>query len=491
MSAVTETAARRDHLTTGRASAAIKGTLWSLVSSFVPSVLGFLVFLASSRVLSPAEFGIVALAVSIASIGVAVAPAGFREALIQRKEITPAHLDTVFWLCLGAALVIYAILCATSPVVANALGQPQLLLLIPLVSARVIFEMAAAVPNALIVRTMSFKMLALRTTIASVVTALVCLGLLWAGLGLWALAFSQLAGSIAACLGAMVGAYWVPGRKVEMAALRDLRAFGLFSSGNHFVTTINIDQLLIGALMGPTWLGIYSFARRIFQILTDLISGALNLVSYSLLSSMQGEPDKLRHAYFLGTFASSVVAFPIFSGLALVAPDLIPFAFGEAWIPAVPVVQAFCVLGLLTAVGILQSSLIRSQGQADLWFYYIMSKQAVTVLYIFLFAGWGVVPLTISLVILNCVLWLPTVRMVVQLLGVSLWTYLASFALPVAATLVMWLCGWLVQSELAEADIVVRLGATISAAALSYGAVMVILGRRRFQTLAGFVRRRG
>jgi O-antigen/teichoic acid export membrane protein len=288
----------------------------------------------------------------------------------------------------------------------------------------------------------------------------------------------------------MVGARWLPGWRFEMSALRDLRAYGLFSNGSHFITTLNLDQLLIGALMGPAWLGIYSFARRIFQILTDLISGALNLVSYSLLSSMQREPEKLRSAYLLGTFASSVVAFPVFAGLALVAPDFIPFAFGDAWASAVPVVQAFCVLGLLTAVGILQSSLIRSQGQAALWFYYILGKQAVTVLYIFLFSGWGVVALTTSLVILNCLLWLPTLRMVVQLLGVSIWAYLASFALPVAATLVMWGCGWLVQHELAEADVLIRLGATIGAAAMSYGAVILLLGRPRLATLMGFVRRR-
>ena len=490
MTIATEPRATRDHPTKGRASAAIRGTLWSLVSSFVPGVLGLLVFLATSRVLSPAEFGLVAFAASIASIGVAVAPAGFREALIQRDRITPAHLDTVFWLCVGAALLIYAALCGAGPLIAQASGQPQLVLLIPLVAARVIFDMAAAVPNALIVRTMSFKMLALRTTAASAVTALVCLGLLWAGFGLWALAFSQLAGSVAACLGALIGARWLPGTRFEMAALRDLRAFGLFSNGSHFISTLNLDQLLIGALMGPAWLGIYSFARRIFQILTDLISGALNLVSYSLLASMQHEPAKLRDAYLLGTFASSVVAFPVFAGLALVAPDLIPFAFGDAWLSAVPVVQAFCVLGLLTAVGILQSSLIRSQGQADLWFYYLLGKQAATVLYIFLFSGWGVVPLTTSLVILNCLLWLPTLRMVVQLLRVSIWAYLGSFALPIAATLVMCGCGWVVQHELAGADALVRLGATISAAAMSYGTVILLLGRRRLETLMGFVRRR-
>tara|TARA_R110002020_G_scaffold41535_1_gene122430 strand:+ start:459 stop:1934 length:1476 start_codon:yes stop_codon:yes gene_type:complete len=490
MSITVDPASGRGHLTKGRAAAAISGTIWSLVSSLVPSALGFLVFLASSRVLSPTEFGIVAFAVSIASVGVAVAPAGFREALIQREQISAAHLDTVFWLCLGSALVIYAALCVAGPFIGGAAGQPLLAALIPLVAARVIFEMAAAVPNALIVRTMAFKMLALRTTFASLVTALVCLGLLWAGFGLWALAFSQLAGSVAACIGAMIGARWLPGLRFDRAALRELRAFGLFSTGNHFITTINIDQLLIGALMGPAWLGLYSFARRIFQILTDLIAGALNLVSYSLLSSMQREPAKLREAYLLGTFASSVVAFPVFSGLALVAPDLIPFAFGPAWIEAVPVVQAFCMLGLLTAIGILQSSLIRSQGKANLWFYYILGKQVATVLYIFLFAGWGVVALTQSLVVLNLMLWLPTLYMVVRLLDMSIWTYLRSFALPVVATLIMVGCGWLVQRYMGTSGVPLRLATTIGAAALGYGAVIAVLGRARIKTLVGFVRRR-
>lgn len=480
-----------DHLKTGRASAAIKGTLWSLASSLAPAALGFLVFLATSRVLSPAEFGIVAFAASIATIGLAVAPAGFREALIQRQSISPIHLDTVFWLCVGAAVLIYAALCLVGPIMVGATGEEALMLLIPFISLRVIFDMAAAVPNALLVRTMSFKMLALRTTAASLVAAAVCLALLWLGFGLWALAASQLAASITTCIGALVAARWLPGLRFDPRALGELKAFGLFSTGNHFISTLSLDQLLIGALLGPAGLGLYGFARRIFQILTDLLSGALNLVSYSLLSSMQSEPAKLREAYLLGTFASSVIAFPVFAGLALIAGDFIPLAFGEHWREAVPVVQAFCALGILTAIGVLQSSLIRSQGQADLWFYYILGKQAVTVLYIFLFAGWGLVPLTISLVILNGLIWLPSVHMVARLLQVSVLAYLSSFALPVLATSVMWGAGWLVQRELADADGTMRLALTIGTAAASYGSVVLLFGRARIVRLIGFLRRRG
>ncbi|SMQ76004.1 Membrane protein involved in the export of O-antigen and teichoic acid [Devosia lucknowensis] len=492
MSAVSDTGGGRlDHLRTGRASAAIRGTLWSLISSFAPAALGFLVFLATSRVLSPSEFGVVAFAASIATVGMAVAPAGFREALIQRSSIGPVHLDTVFWICMTAAFFIYAALCLASPFISGLSGEEPLRLLIPFIAARVIFDMAAAVPNALLVRTMNFKMLALRTTIASAVAAVVCLGLLWMGMGVWALAASQVAASVTTCAGAMIAARYRPGLSFSTRALGELKAFGLFSTGNHFITTINLDQLLVGALLGPAWLGIYGFARRIFQILTDLISGALNLVSYALLSSMQREPAKLREAYLLGTFASSMVAFPVFSGLALIAGDLIPLAFGEHWSPAVPVVQAFCVLGILTSVGILQSALIRSQGQADIWFYYVLGKQAVTVLYIFLFAGWGIVPLSVALVMLNCFVWLPTIHMVVRLLDISVLGYLRSFALPALATGLMWVVGWQVQQLLADAGPWVRLGATTSAAALSYGAVMLVLGWDRLEKLLSFVRRRG
>ena len=478
------------HVKTGRAGAAMRGAMWSMLSSFAPAAFGIVVFMATSRVLGPAEFGIVAFAASIATFGMAVAPAGFRDALIQRETITPRHLDAVFWLCVGAAALIYGVIALAAGPIASSYGEPELALLIPFIGLRVVFDMAAAVPNGLLVRSMSFKKIAMRTASASLVAAVGCLALLWFGFGLWALAFSQLATSIVTCAGALIASRWRPGFSFDLKALGELRAFGLFSTGNHFITTVSIDQLLIGVLLGPAGLGIYGFARRIFQILTDLITGALNLVSYSLLSSMQQERDKLRAAYLVGTFASSIIAFPIFAGLALIAADLIPFAFGPQWTEAVPVVQALSALGLLSAVGVLQASLVKSQGQADLWFYYMAGKQAVTVLYVFLFSGWGVSALTNALVVQNFIMWLPTVYMVVRLLGISPWAYLASFMLPVFATLVMLGAGVLVQSQLASFDPLLRLGATIVECGMVYAGVVLLLGHRRLQDIWTTVGRR-
>ena len=168
-----------------------------------------------------------------------------------------------------------------------------------------------------------------------------------------------------------------------------------------------------------------------------------------------------------------------------------PFAFGDHWVEAVPVVQAFCALGLLTAVGVLQSSLVRSQGQADIWFYYLLGKQVITVLYVWLFSGWGVEALTTAIVVQNYVMWLPTVFMVARLLGLSMAGYLASFALPIFATMLMLVAGTFIQQQLADAPTMLRLGATIGGSALVYGAAVLVLGRRRLMEIGRLVRRRG
>jgi hypothetical protein len=107
-----------------------------------------------------------------------------------------------------------------------------------------------------------------------------------------------------------------------------------------------------------------------------------------------------------------------------------------------------------------------------------------------LFSGWGLVSLTVSLVVLNVLMWLPTIHMVVRLIDISVLTYMRSFALPALATLAMWALGSEVQAQLAEAKPVLRLGATIGAAAICYGAVILLMGRTRLAALGGLVRRR-
>ena len=128
------------HLRSGRARAAMRGVFWSAVSGFAPAAVS-------------------------------------GQALIQRQEVRGAHLDSVFWLCVGVSLAIYAGLVLAAPSLARLLGEAGIAVLLPVLGTRVIFDLAAVVPNALLTRSMSFDKMAWRTTIASLVAAFILFGI--------------------------------------------------------------------------------------------------------------------------------------------------------------------------------------------------------------------------------------------------------------------------------------------------------------------------
>src|SRR5690606_1419814 len=94
------------------------------------------------------------------------------------------------------------------------------------------------------------------------------------------------------------------------------------------------DQALVGFVLGVRPVGLYNFSRRIYSMVNDIVSGALGTVSHPMFSEIQHEPDKVRRGFLVSTFLSSVVSFPIFAGIALVADRAIPLLFGEQWLEA-------------------------------------------------------------------------------------------------------------------------------------------------------------
>ncbi len=458
-----------------RARASVGGAAWSAVNTLVGTVATAALFYVSSRYLGPKEFGLVALATSVVTIASAVAPAAFGEALVQRREIGKRHLDTVFWLCLLAAGLLFLALLALADPVAGWLGEPAVAALLPLIGIKVGFEMLAVAPTAVIVRAMKFRAIAMRTAAANLAAAVVCLALLVAGFGFWSLAFAQVANVAVAAIVVMAASGWRPGFGVSLGAFRDLARYGVFASGTRALNVLRVDQLLVGALGGAAVAGLFNFANRLFQMLTGLISGAFGAVSHSLLSSMQAEREKVREAFLIAAFGSSLAAFPIFVGLILVAGEAIPAIFGAQWAEAVVPVQAFSVIGLVASVGVVQGSLLTSQGHAGGWFWYQLVVQLANLPLIVALMPWGLDAVLIGIAIKTVALWPVSVGMALRLLELGLVAYLRNLAVPVAASALM---GWAVIAVRDHALVI-----EILTGALVYIAAALVLGGPRIWSI--------
>jgi len=397
------------------------------------------VFVVTSRILSPKDFGLVALTSTVALLASCFVPAGFGDALVQRPKAEKSHIDTVLWLCLGCGLVIYLAVLSGGWIAARWFSEPALTYLVPILSLRIIFDAAAIVPLAIVRRTLSFRSLALRTTISSTVAGSVSLSLALMGYGYWALVGSQLTGSLVGALGAFWAAKWLPGLHFSSRSFRDLRQFGQYASATRILNILNqqCDQLLVGLVIGVHTLGLYSFARRATGILSDVITGTLTTVGVPLMSAAHDDRAALTRGFFLAIFLSSLIGFPIFGGLALIAPQLVPLVFGPHWSGAVSTIQYLCLIGMLLAFGLLQASLINSVGAVRWWFFYQCFVVATYIAVVFTFARFGLEAMMLA-VTLRAYMFFPiTCIKTARILGCSLMEYARQFFGPAISTAAM------------------------------------------------------
>jgi teichuronic acid exporter len=428
---------RLTHLSTGRGRAALWGVAWSFVNIGVSTLLAALVFLVTSRILAPQDFGAVAFAASVITLVAVLIPVAFGEALVQREELRQDHLDTVFWLVLGLAALGYGLLLALAPRIVAWGDYPLLDKIIPVLGLRLIFDAALTVPASLIVRRMQFRLVALRTTIANGIGATVCLGLVLTGHSLWALVLSQVISSLAGMIVAFASAGWRPGGQIRWRSLREILGFGGYAMGSKILNELRIDQFLLGALLGPAVLGLFYFGRRLFQMLRDLTVGAFAPVSSVLLASLQGEGDKRQQAYLAASYAATGLALPVFVGLLAVAPTAVPWVFGAQWAGAVFTVQCFCILGAMAGLGQMQAALIRNLGHPGWWFWYQAVVQLLAVPIILALWRFGLDAVMAGLVVRTVLLWPASVRKAQKMLEMPLPDYARSLQGPVIGSVVM------------------------------------------------------
>lgn len=469
--------------TSGLARASIAGVLWSFANVSVTILLTFVVFMVTSRVLSPTDFGTVALAVAIVSMAGTVVPLGFGEALIQRSDLDARHTDSLFWLTMVLGVVIAGSVVLLSPVIARIAEVPLLAAILPILALKLIFDAGVAVPSALITRRMEFRYFAIRTTMANGISSALCLWLVLHGFALWSLVFAQIAQSLTGLVVTLFAARWRPRLTFSRKAIGDLGRFGLYSMGGRFLNEARFDQLILGLTLGPASLGLYFFARRLFQMLRDLTSGVFSPVTNVLLASLKHDVERRREFYLSACFASAFLSFPVFSGFLAIAPTAIPHVFGAHWTGAIFPVQCFAVIGLMAGLGVMQAGLIRFLGEAGWWFWYQSAMQLSTVPIVIVLYPLGLNAIMAAIVLRTLLLWPVSVMKAQNMLGITLATYLRSVAAPALAAVAMALVVSVLPLRYPQLSPNWLLAAQVGGGAAIYGSVAVALSYGRLRKL--------
>ena len=460
---------------------AVNGLVWSVIQKWGRAAISTVAFIALARLLPPEAFGLLALATVITAFIEILLDQGFSAAIVQRTDLEPEHLDTAFWISVLIGLLLTLGAIAASELAAAFFNEPELAPVIRWLSLSFIFVALSSTQTAILQRDLKFKSLAARSTAAALVGGVVGVGMAFAGFGVWSLVGQNLVRALVGVIVLWRASNWRPGLKVSKKHYRELFTFGASVTGTNLLNTLTrrSDDLLIGYFLGPTLLGYYTIGYRLLLVTMRLVTGIVNSVAFPTFSRIQQNRKRMRRAFYEVTQYTSLLAFPVFIGLAVLAPELVTALFGEQWAPSIPIMQILALIGILLSVLVFNGSVIRASGKPS-WQFGIMLLTAVGSVIGFLIAvRWGIVAVAASFVIVGYLLAPISYVAVRKLIQIDFRTYLGHFVAPLFASLIMAaaILGLKSVLEPQALNLYLQLAIYVTAGALTYLLVIFLTAR--------------
>ncbi|ELR97381.1 lipopolysaccharide biosynthesis protein [Gloeocapsa sp. PCC 73106] len=465
---------------------AIKGAIWSVIQNWGSQAGSFIVFVILARLLTPEDFGIVSLANVFLAFFNIFLEQGFTSALVQREELEAEHLDTGFWaqVISGILLFIFSLIIADE--IAAIFQQPQLTPILQCLSCLFLINSFGQIPQAILQRNLAFKIMAVRSLIAIITSGIVGIYLAFSGLGVWSLVGQQVTFESVMVLVMWKGIDWRPKLRFSLKHFQDLFSFSIYVFLFRFIKFFErrSDNLLIGYFLGEVALGYYAIAYRILEVMIQLLIGTTNQVALPVFSRLQTEPESFRKAFYQVTQFTSLIAFPAFLGMLVLAPEVIVTLFGKEWLPSVSVMRILTLMGILSSLSFFNLSVFVAMGKPE-WRLWLSCLNATIS---FFAALWviesGIVAVALAFVISVYLVFPLSLWMLAKLIAISLPNYLKQFVTPLISSLVMVACISLIRYFWSDwLNPPLLLGICTAIALISYPLAIRLTNPQLFQSL--------
>ncbi len=384
-----------------------------------------------------------------------------------------------------------AILWVSAPLVAEIMHSPQLESVLPVISGYFIVRALGTVPDALLLRRLQFKGLAIRTIVATTLSGAIAIALAFLGFGVWALVAQVLVQATASTTMVWIASRFRPRLQFDFHSSRDVLRFSwkvlvvdLLSTG-----VGQGDKFVVGAVLGPVALGYYTIAARILNVVVDAFTGVMSSMAVPVFARLKKDPEYTARTLTRVTTLSLAATVPAFGLLFLLAPVLVPTAFGAQWTPSVPVLQALCIGSIVSSITYFDRGVLYAADRADLEIIAVGVLAVGTVLAAYVGAQYGLVAVAIA-VTARMFLTLPLRLWLLKIaIGLRLRTYVWSWKAPVAGAVALFFTAAVLSQLLRDSREPVEVLVTSAGALLAYSVCIALLDRKLIHMLRGLAAR--
>jgi PST family polysaccharide transporter len=340
---------------------------WSYVANWGERSFGALFTFVLAALLGPRDFGIVAIGMAYVLFFQMFLDQGFLAALIQKSDLEPEHLDSVFWMDLLLSVILMGLSLWLSEWWALRTHSPGSGRVFGVLSICIPIEGLAAVQGAVLKKQMDFRTIAIRTNVAALAGGGVGLGMAFRGFGIWSLVGQQVTRDLIALWLLWKLSDWRPRVRFSWSHLKSLTGFSVanFTAQLGSFAEAQSSSLLLGIFFGPAAVGLYRIAERLTNSIVSMATASIQAVSLPQFSRLQKHPEELARSVLLCVRWSAALVLPIL-GIMAVSSDRLMAVVGSKWIPAEDALRLLCVLGMCSVFAHFTGPLLQAASKTRL-----------------------------------------------------------------------------------------------------------------------------
>ncbi len=458
----------------------LSGLRWTVTARFAGQLFNWVVTIIVIRILSPEDYGLLAMATVFVSFLSLLSTLGLDVPLVQKKDLTESERRQIFAAIVLANLTIFVGLLVFAPLIANFFDEPELSTIVRVMSIGFIFEIFIILPLVQLDKEIAFKHRSIVELISMVLASTSVLFFAHQGLGVWSLVFGSLILNAGRTIGMnIISPAWCK-PDFFFSGLKQLLSSGgsvVLGRGLRYVHAES-DKLIGGRVMGADMLGYYAVAYNLASFPIEKLSGLIQSIAFPAFSRAQQVSDKTGVYFLKANQVACTIAFPAFLGISCTAPELVKIFLGEKWELVILPLQILALVMPFRALGNIITPLLWGIGKPGVNAVNLLIASIVMSISFLIGAQWGAYGLALSWISAFPLVYYIFLRRTCPLIGITVSDCLKAMAGPAISSVVMFVSvTWLNPFVFGSSGDVLHLVQLIAIGVVSYLSFMWLFFR--------------
>ncbi|WP_294375544.1 lipopolysaccharide biosynthesis protein [uncultured Clostridium sp.] len=379
----------------------MKNFIWRFAERCGAQVVTFVVSIILARILSPSDYGKIALITIFTTILQVFVDSGLGTALIQKKNADDLDFSSVFYFNFVVCIVLYVLMFFSAPCIASFYKDYTLTPIIRVISLTIIISGVKGIQQSYVSKNMLFKRFFYSTLGGTIFSAFFGIGLAYAGFGVWAIVAQQLSNASIDTLILWITVKWRPKKMFSWKRLTELLSFGWKMLVSSLLETlyVNIRSLIIGKMYSSSDLAFYNQGDKLPNVIINNINTSIDSVLLPTLANEQDDRERVKNMTRKAIKISTYIIAPLMMGLAFCAKTIVQIILTDKWLPCVPFLQIFCVTYMFYPIHTANLNAIKAMGRSDLFLKLEILKKFVGMILLISTMWFGVMAMAYSLLI--------------------------------------------------------------------------------------------